>query len=551
MLKLKIAIGALSLGLILIYAGLITFGEKSAERIMVRGVVLDGETPVTGAVVRVQAADYFTLTDSQGRFKLSVSSAELDKRLTAWAPGYLIGWVEKISASDDNLITVTGHYITDNPDYDWFSHEGAAGSLSCSHCMPCYSEWQADAHSGSALNPRFLALYNGTTLTGRQGSPTVYQFDAELGIQVPAAGQNDSVPGYRLDFPDLGGNCANCHVPGAAARSGGAYHVDIQNISGIDLEGVFCEFCHKVGEVKLDPSTGLPNPALPGVLSMRLYRPDEGQQLFFGNFDDVTRRVTYLPLIEESAFCAPCHSGAFWDVPIYDSFGEWLASPYSNPETGKTCQDCHMPPVDYDYFVFPEQGGQIRTAERIFSHQMPGAASPSLLQETASLEILPVLQDNHLLLTVKVTNTDAGHHIPTDSPLRNMILLVSAVEAGGQTLTLLEGPTIPEWGGIGDPATGHYAGLPGVLYAKVLADFYTGEMPTYAYWRQTRLVSDNRLPALAVDESHYVFLLPSGSETITVDVQLILRRAYIELMELQHWNTPDIVMEHETVTVPR
>lgn len=210
-----------------------------------------------------------------------------------------------------------------------------------------------------------------------------------------------------------------------------------------------------------------------------------------------------------------------------------------------------MPPVDYDYFVFPEQGGQIRTAERIFSHQMPGAASPSLLQETASLEILPVLQDDHLLLTVKVTNTDAGHHIPTDSPLRNMILLVSAVGESGQTLALLEGPTIPEWGGIGDPATGHYAGLPGVLYAKVLADFYTGEMPTYAYWRQTRLVSDNRLPALAVDESHYVFLLPSGSETITVDVQLILRRAYIELMELQHWNTPDIVMEHETVTVPR
>lgn len=73
---------------------------------------------------------------------------------------------------------------------------------------------------------------------------------------------------------------------------------------------MFCEFCHKIGEATL-------------VLSMRLHRPKEGQQLFFGNFDDVTRRVSYLPLGEESAFCAPCHFGVFWDTVI--------AAPRSQP----------------------------------------------------------------------------------------------------------------------------------------------------------------------------------------------------------------------------
>ena len=30
-------------------------------------------------------------------------------------------------------------------------------------------------------------------------------------------------------------------------------------------------------------------------------------------------------------------------VEIDNSYGEWLDSPYSDPKTGQTCQDCHMP----------------------------------------------------------------------------------------------------------------------------------------------------------------------------------------------------------------
>ena len=523
---------------------------------VIRGFVFSPTGPVAGAVVRVQSGSQYAATSSQGYFEITAPNpVGATTYLTAWAPGYLVGFAENFVATGNvAVINLTAYYTTDNPDYNWFSHEGADGSLSCSHCLHAYTEWVADAHSQSAVNPRFLSLYNGATLFGLAGTPTVYQFDAESGVNVPVTpslGMETAGPGFRLDFPDLGGNCAACHVPGAAARPGGVYNVDINQISGIDQEGVFCEFCHKIGAVVLRPETGLPDPSRPGVLSLRLYRPEAGQQLFFGNLDDVPkgRRVTYLPLIQESAFCAPCHFGSFWGVVMYNSFGEWSASPYSNPETGRTCQSCHMPPVDYNYFVFPEQGGNYRDSERIFSHLMPGARDVNLLQNTVTVTITATQTEAGIRAIVQVTNTGAGHHIPTDNPLRNMILLVSAVAADGQPLALLEGPTIPEWGGVGDPAEGYYAGLPGVLYAKVLADFYTGETPTFAYWRQTRLVSDNRLAALATDETTYTFALPPDGGVVTVEATLGLRRAFIDLMAIKEWDTPDILMERETATV--
>lgn len=541
-----IALGVIVVGVAL---GVTALLLAESDEVLVRGVVFNADGPVRGALVRAQAGPHYTHTDAEGRFELALD--EPPRYLTAWVPDHLIGWTEDCTG-DEVTIEVVAHYSTDNPAYDWFSGEGdTASSLSCSHCLPCYDEWQADAHSTSATNPRFLSLYNGTTLDGTQGRPTEYVFDAEIGVPVPVApslGMDEAGPGFRLDYPDLGGNCAACHAPGAAALPGGAYHVDMNALDGIALEGVFCEFCHKIGAVYVDEA-GMPDGDLPGVLSMRLYRPGPGEQVFFGNFDDVAfgRRVTYLPLIEESQFCASCHFGEFWGTVAYNSYGEWLASPYSDPDTGQTCQDCHMPPVDYNHFVLPEQGGQYRADGRIKSHLMPGALDAALLQDTAEIDVEAAVEGERLLVTVRVTNSGAGHHVPTDNPLRNMILLVTATDATGATLPLLEGPTIPEWGGVGDAAAGNYAGLPGVLYAKILRDVYTGEMPNYAYWRQSEIVSDNRLPALATDETTYVFGAPSGA--VTVEATLWLRRAFKELMDVKAWDVPDQWMGAERVTV--
>jgi hypothetical protein len=517
----------------------------------VSGYIVDEDGPIAGAVVRQQTTENRTISEGDGAFILSDLPSDVPVTITAWAEGYFVGWVEDALAQPQPIIiTISKYYTYDNADYDWFSMEGAEGSLSCSHCMPSYEEWQEDAHAQSAINPRFLSMYNGTDLNGNQSPLTRYAYSRDYGTfpLPPDPRQPYYGAGYKLDFPDTAGNCATCHIPVAAAYPGKAYAGDPNNLQGIEPEGVFCEFCHKIGEVVLNPDTGLPYPNMPGVLSMRLYRPDGEDQLFFGNFDDVTRRVSYLPLVEESAYCAACHYGVFWDEVIYNSYGEWLESPYSDPETGQTCQDCHMPAVDYDYFVYPEKGGLIRDHSLIFSHKMPGASDEAFLQDAATMNVQTQLIDGELQVTVEIVNDNTGHHIPTDSPLRNMILLLQASDEQGQDLVLLEGPLIPDWGGIGDPAAGYYADLPGKGFALILQEMWTEISPTGSYWNPVRVLEDTRLAAFEKDTSTYRFDSPEAG-MITLDVRLIFRRAFKEIMDQKAWDTPDIVMDHQLYTI--
>jgi hypothetical protein len=130
-----------------------------------------------------------------------------------------------------------------------------------------------------------------------------------------------------------------------------------------------------------------------------------------------------------------------------------------------------------------------------------------------------------------------------------MILLVSATGDRGQGLPLLEGPVIPDSGGLGDSARGYYAGLPGKIYAKVLMELWTEITPTGAYWNPTRLVSDNRLSAFGSDSTTFAFAAPANGQA-RIAVRLLFRRADIELMDQKGWDVLDIVMEEETVEVP-
>jgi len=537
-----------------------------SQRQEVHGIVRDENGPVAGAVVRWRGASQFALTDEDGRFSLAVEAARADAQLTAWAPGYFIGGSDGAIFAGPVELILRRHPTTDNPAYTFISPIlDLDDPAACSHChsdrsgamqgaMPV-EEWLQDAHSGAALNPRFLSLYNGTRVDGSATGPaTTYRFDAAAGINVPVSPSlalDSAGPGYRLDYPDHEGSCATCHVPLAALEA--PYTADSNRAAGVAREGVTCDFCHKIQDVRLRPD-GLPDPGLPGVLSIGFLRPAEGRQVFIGPLDDTPGDDIYSALQNKSAFCAPCHAGQFWDVSIYNSFGEWLDSPYSDPESGQTCQDCHMPHSGAMTFVELPPGDPTvvppRDPQTLFSHRMPGAADQALLEATATLEVIARRSGERLHVTVRVTNSGAGHHIPTDNPLRNMILLVEATGPDGRPLALIDGPTIPPWGGEGDPAEGYYAGLPGVLYAKVLADFYTGETPTYAYWRQTRLVSDNRIPALATDETAYNFALPGDAGAVTVSARLYLRRAFIELMDVKGWTTPDVLMARQTVSAP-
>ncbi len=534
---------------------------SSPPALRVTGTVKDSDGPVRGAVVRVQATENKTISGAKGDFTLTVEEESFPLTVTAWADGYFVGWDKAENTESELSIELKEYYTYDDPSYTWFSTESADGSASCAACMPSYDEWMADAHSQSAVNPRFLTMYNGTDVDGNRSPLTRYITQRDYGT-IPIAPNKDKDyygPGYRLDFPHSAGNCGTCHIPSAAAIPGHEYLVDPNNLSGIHSEGIFCEFCHKVGDVYIVEETGLPDPYYPGVLSMRLHRPKGDEQLFFGNFDDVTRRVSYLPLMSESEFCAPCHFGKFWDTVAYNSFGEWLESPYSDPVDGQTCQECHMPPVDYNYFVYPEKGGFIRDSSRISTHKMLGVTDQEFMEEAVTMTLETTLSEDRngrrqVTAVVSIVNDNTGHHVPTGTPLRQMILVIRAEDEEGRPLELQSGPVLPEWCGTGDPEDGHYAGMPGRTYAKLLEDMWTKEYPTAAYWNATRVVEDSRLPAYGEDASTYVFSLPqtdpsSESPGAVIRAELWYRRAFIELMEQKGWTDPDLLMAEETAAV--
>jgi hypothetical protein len=577
------AVALLTLGVTHVPVSAQAAGPTPRPGVTLTGRVGNADGPLSGAVVRVAVTENKTTTAADGSFTLRDVQVSAPITVTAWTPGHYVGWVAlqpnapEITSGKPLSITMKPHYTTDNLDYAWFSFEGVKGSKSCGLCHPQNPEWEADAHSKAAVNPRFLTMYDGTDVKGRRGPLT--KFGTSGNALPPDPAQPYTGPGFKLDYPNRAGNCAACHTPLASKISNiqncgwSGCHTDLTvekgrgivpsapsplGLTGDAAEGITCDFCHKIGDVYLDPKSKLPLPDMPGILSYRLYRPVAGQELFFGTFDDIPRRDTYLPLLEESAYCAPCHYGVFGGVVgaghvtggvvIYNSYGEWLDSPYSDPQLGKTCQECHMPAVDYDTIVFPERGGQKRSSDQIHNHRMPGAYDETLLQNSVTMTTTAQLDGSQVTVDVAITNDKTGHHVPTDAVTRHMILVVEAKDAQGRPLALRSGPTLPEW-------AGNYAGRPGQTYAKVLRDEWSGETPTAAYWRPVKVVADTRIPAFGTDRSRYTFELPAGSSGaegaggVTVQARLVFRRAFQKLMEQKGWTDEDVLMEQAQVEV--
>lgn len=541
----------------------VSAGEASAERI-IEGIVHDDEGTVPGAVVRIQTGKRSAVTGSDGKFELAVpESYSGPVKLTAWAKGYFIGGPVEASPGDkDVTISLHRHSRLDNREYEWLQSFRSAGSGENQACSECHfrgesasgpalpvDEWLKDAHSQSAVNPRFLTLHTGKDLSGRRSPSTRYRRTEDYGF-IPLPPDPDEPyygPGYRLDNPDHTGDCAACHVPAAAVHA--PLNTDPVSVQGAGAEGVTCDFCHKIWDVHLDPATGLPFSDKPGVLSYEFRRPFEGHQFFAGPLDDIAPgEDTYSDLQKSSRFCAPCHFGVFWNTVVYDSYGEWLRSPYSREGTGKTCQDCHMPSSGAEFFAHPEKGGLKRDPDTLVSHRMPGARDLDLLENAVTLTLEAEKSRDGIRVRTRIVNDRTGHHVPTDSPLRHLILVVRAYGSDASELSLKDGPVLPEWCGSGDPAEGCYAGLPGKVFIKQLEEMWTGVSPTAAYWNPTRIVMDTRLGAFESDVGEFLFIAPDTGD-VRVEAVLIYRRAYRKLMELKGWSEPDIVMESAEVSI--
>lgn len=500
----------------------------------VKGIVTDGKKPIVGAIVKWQASHKSVTTDKNGIFALKLSDKSVSNLITAWKKGFFNSGIkyknndtkikivlEKLPAKDNKLYK----FVDPVPNYK----DDIKNCGDC-HASIIYKQWDNNAHSKSATNPIFLDVYNGTDATGKKG------------VQ----------PGYKLDYKYSNGNCGNCHAPAKAINN--FNNVDMNKLKGVEKLGVSCDYCHKIKDIKLNSNTS----AYTGVMQVELLRPPKGHQTFFGPFIDVLNPDIYSEKISKSIFCAPCHQGGYWGIKIYDSYDQWLKSPYAKGDV--QCQDCHMPPDGITTNFAPGKEGVERNPKTIYTHKQFGSRDSSFLASAVEMNVKTKIKNDELNIVVDIENSGAGHSVPTGSPMRNMLLIIRAYDPTGNQLEYLSDNVIPFWGGRGKVTDGNYEGLPGKGFAKILFENWT----PYEYstvvnksrrvypapqWRTVRIKSDTRIPALETDTSKYSFLLNGTKGIYTVDCKLIYRRTFKTWAAMKKWNLKDIVLAEKKLKI--
>lgn len=500
--------------------------EFAAPQQTISGRVVDSVSgaPIPDADVRIQASlTEQTTTATDGTFTLR-TSREAGSTVVV-AAGALDpsgmrahNYNTKLSVlvGDANIeIALVPAALADDPSYEFTSPQD------CRLCHgTLYDYWQDSNHRNAAKNTWVRDMYDG------QGTP--------------ATGGNGFV--YKELHPGFKGDCAECHAPMDSAKNPGD-NTDFGAISAYAREfGVSCDVCHKTYDIS--------NVKLPGVQGMVMAR--SSRETIFGPLPDAApnfpgvMRAAYSRIHTTGLLCAACHednNDHDFDLDYLDegsvvseeTWSEWLASPYATPGPNtKTCMDCHMTPKG-DLAMCEQYQPVTRDPSQVYAHDFEGTTD-AFVQNAATLRAIARRDGTTLRLSVAVTNDRTGHDLPGGQAIRHAILLVTATDAAGASMSLVAGETetVPEIGGIGDPSLGYYAGQPGKAFAKIFGnDAETGVFFTEA----TRIVSDNRIPAGFTDWSDYAFVLPDGFAPVTVEARLIYRRAPRALVDMKGWTT--------------
>jgi mono/diheme cytochrome c family protein len=318
--------------------------------------------------------------------------------------------------------------------------------------------------------------------------------------------------------------CVKCHTPlGFRSYSIISPEDDYDKLAELPTQGIFCNWCHNISEVKHLGDAGYE--VEPGG-------GEDAPSTMLGPFKDSTsdyHPTKYSELHTKSEFCGLCHnvSHAANKLPIEQTYDEWKNSPYNtgNPETTVNCQDCHMrqrPGIPStgkterpDNFGKACDMGPDR--EHIWTHYFVGAnalvtkllgsevhAQMALerLRNAADLEIIKSdsYEKNELsFIKIKVINSGAGHYLPTGlTEIRQMWLEIKITDAQGKTI--LNSGSLDENGKIDENA---------VLYHTVLGN-EKGE-PVINVALADRILYDHRIPPKGYVIEKYAFNIPSDA----------------------------------------
>jgi len=444
---------------------------------------------------------------------------------------------------------------------------------SATYCAEChvqeYKEWASSIHSITGPD----AIYEGSILENELNSENGGEYATE-----------------KIRW------CDGCHEP-LGILAGEGTPVGAVGPNEALEEGATCILCHTA--TAADPLAG--NAAL--TLNINEIKRYMSPSLIMAAPEQHAKSMqakTHNPMMGESEMCGTCHTEirptrVNGDFPLHfqETFDEWRLSSYA--EEGIECQNCHMHPQPAEYVQALKRGER---PKRKVSHRFVGnnylltaADLPTdllvglrggwfpgrnvvmdaeewladlkkqqnlildLLKEAADLKVTaqPLTDENTINLEVAVTNSGAGHYLPTGAlDQRHMWLEVKVTDAEGNKI--YHSGWFDEQKGFTDPDA--------VIYIKKMLDeneqlidrhilFDVKEM--YYQREPIRPNETDRVP--------YEFTLPANSKgPLTIETTLWYRIALQEIVKNIQKNLmpipnldgviiPPVIMQQQTITV--
>jgi len=349
--------------------------------------------------------------------------------------------------------------------------------------------------------------------------------------------------------------CVKCHTPlGFRSYSISSPADDYDALAELPAQGIFCNWCHNINEVKHLGDAGYEVEAGGG---------EDDPSTMLGPFKDSDspfHPTKYSELHTKSDFCGLCHnvSHAANKLPIEQTYNEWKNSPYNtgNPLTTVNCQDCHMrqrpgipatgkterpdnpgqacdggPEREHNWTHYFVGGNAVIT--KLLGSDLHAQMAVERLQHAADLELITseAYRKNEMShLRVKVTNSGAGHYLPTGlTEIREMWLDIRITDANGKEI--LRSGRLDEKGDLDINAVKYFTQLGNDKGEPVLN-------PALA----DRILYDYRIPPKGYVIEKYAFYIPDTAlSPITVEATLKYRSVSPSLAKtLLGDNAPDI-----------
>ncbi|RMH14798.1 MAG: hypothetical protein D6698_12205 [Gammaproteobacteria bacterium] len=349
---------------------------------------------------------------------------------------------------------------------------------------------------------------------------------------VNAKGEPDGI-GFRAFKPNGPSDCASCHTPDVVLDAG--HELSLEEAIKRGSKGISCDYCHTIKDVKViyDPDSKRYDTRLWKMVTRARGNVKRGP---LKDAKSPFHGTKFSPIHTRSEFCAACHNNQEHLLSL-DTYHVWKQA-YDKGVVKQTCQQCHMPVGGKDRRI--AIGGPVRPASQIHRHFFHGGHDADMVKKAATMKIETSNDANGLVVKVDVTNSGAGHTFPGAATLRNVLLVVDALDDNGKPLAHVgsKKELLPPLAGMGKTPR-DFGGHVGAMFARPFAT-KTGKTPTGGF-NADHVLFDTRIYPRQTAHREFHFA-KSASSHGRVRVRLIYRWAFKPLVDKKGWKMDDIVI---------